>query len=400
MAGRVSLDSPITVFIGGLTPNTTLKQVSTFVGQFCSGAEVSFPTRKNALKCRGFAFVRVQTMEDAERLLAQVSFIDGSKVRCQLALDPQAKQDYEKNLQQRKIYIGDLPDELDVDRLSARLATFGTLNSCYKLPKSSKGLCSALAEFSDPEAAIKVVRAGLKVDGVRLQVNFYVRNHKQTKAVSTSPESPTNLHNNNSSTFYGATVHDPSMISHKRNYEADFNNEEPQSGDMSRSVRNEIEGSSLNYRFRVATGGHRLLGCCKLKTAAGSVILKQSRHSLQLTGEPTSGGPRGVNRIPHDKPTWTYGGPTTPFQSRVSQAVQKTQCDDLQGISANITTASPSPGKKSKRNFNEAAFNFQLKEVPFTRERRNDEPVELVESTRGAIVPEYSFYNKPRFPMK
>lgn len=173
MAASESTGEIMTIFIGGLPGQTTKVDVMCFVQKFCPVLGISLPRKSGTDKCKGYAFVKVNSGPNLERLLSNHNIINGRRVDCQLALNKSDKIAYLADLQQRKLFISGISPDADIHALVSALSAYGPLRNCYRLKPRKKDKGLAFAEFTNPEAALAVINGGLLIEGKIAKVSFY-----------------------------------------------------------------------------------------------------------------------------------------------------------------------------------------------------------------------------------
>lgn len=105
------------LFVGGLPATTTEAEVHRYFGRFAQVAKVEIVRHRKAKISKGYAYVKLERGEEAQRILAATHYIEGRKVDCQLAANRKEKKGCKEDQNKRMVYIKNLPEDLTSDQL-------------------------------------------------------------------------------------------------------------------------------------------------------------------------------------------------------------------------------------------------------------------------------------------
>lgn len=168
-----SKPSDVSLFIGGLSKETSIEEIISYVEQYTKVTYFHFPRHKVTGKPVGYAFVRVSDARAAQWLIQRTNKIGSRVVDIQQAIDKDEKEFYQQDLLKRKIFIAGIKHYVDFTHIERELSTFGALKIFYRIETSHKNRGLAFAEFFDPSPAERVVSQGLFVDGCQLRVSYF-----------------------------------------------------------------------------------------------------------------------------------------------------------------------------------------------------------------------------------
>lgn len=175
-----SMDNIVSIFIGGLALEISEKDVFDYLSPLCRVVEVSLPVSKDTSKKMGFAFVKLLgSTETITNILSSAHNIRGRWVEFQMTVDPEDKDNYLKDLRARKIFLSNLPKDIEPSDIVKRLNRFGEVRNCYKLQSHNKKTDLAYAEMHDPEVCTLLIQHGLDIDGALVKISAY-RPRRQT----------------------------------------------------------------------------------------------------------------------------------------------------------------------------------------------------------------------------
>ncbi len=110
------------LFIGGLSWNTTEQALSQYLATVAPVVAVKIPTDKLNGKSRGFAFVEMQSVEDAQSVIATLNNteLDGRMLRIDMARE-------ETETEPCKLYVAGIADSVTEDILRDHLSSAGSI---------------------------------------------------------------------------------------------------------------------------------------------------------------------------------------------------------------------------------------------------------------------------------
>ncbi|MBM3231527.1 hypothetical protein FJZ28_04365 [Candidatus Peregrinibacteria bacterium] len=109
------------LFVGGLSWNTTEQALSQHLSMVAPVISVKIPTDKLSGKSRGFAFVDMQSAEDAQKVIAELNEreLDGRSLRINVAR--------EEDTEPCKLYVAGLADSVTEESLKQCLSDSGSV---------------------------------------------------------------------------------------------------------------------------------------------------------------------------------------------------------------------------------------------------------------------------------
>ncbi|MBM3227867.1 hypothetical protein FJZ27_03340 [Candidatus Peribacteria bacterium] len=109
------------LFVGGISWNTTEQALSEYLSTVAPVLSVKIPTDKMSGKSRGFAFVEMQSAEDAQKVIAELneSELDGRYLRINIAR--------EEDTEPCKLYVAGLADSVTDETLKQYLSEGGSV---------------------------------------------------------------------------------------------------------------------------------------------------------------------------------------------------------------------------------------------------------------------------------
>lgn len=167
------LQGSVSLFIGGLSKETSLREIIEYVEKFSPVLNIHMPVHKVTGQPVGYAFVRLGDPQAAARLVAQANHIGNRTVDVQYAIEKEKKEDYKLDLLKRKIFIAGIKHFVKFEHIKAALETHGSLKLFYRIETSHRNRGLAFAEFQESGAAESVVAQGLFVDGCQLRVSYF-----------------------------------------------------------------------------------------------------------------------------------------------------------------------------------------------------------------------------------
>lgn len=261
----------ISLFIGGLSGDTTEQSIVLAMDSLgCSVLEVSLPLLLKSGRSKGFAFVKVRNELDANLILQSGLTIKGRRVDCQIAVNPENKQEYQESLTRRKIFIGNLPSTIQQKRIQVELSSLGQLRQSYFLTSKNGLSLYCLAEFFEPSVAQLLVKSGLNIDGLLLPVSFYRPKHLRSQKLS--PSASINVSNGPISEpeyllGYTLSLKETILLRQKLQSENDASHR-------------------ANYRFAVRASADKLVSYKKVSLSSGIVYVSAAKQAVCKTTIP------------------------------------------------------------------------------------------------------------------
>lgn len=172
--GRYWTPQPLTtLFIGGLSQDTTERDIVKYVEQFCPVLGINMPTHKTNRKHASYAFVDIASSVAARNIIKSVNIIKDRQVDCQEAVEKKNKELYKEDLVSRKVFIAGIKSYVNFKNVVRELEVFGDLKKCYRIKSSHINRGLAFAEFFNSESAANLVATRFEVDGCRLRISYF-----------------------------------------------------------------------------------------------------------------------------------------------------------------------------------------------------------------------------------
>lgn len=177
------------LFVGGLAWESTEESLRDYFEQFGPVESINLKRNKeDQSKHRGFAFVKFQYAEDADKVLNQreAHIVDGSKIdpksACPIGIKPEQRT--------KKIFVGGLQAETTDEKLKEYFSEFGQIlnNIEYAVDhntKKKRGFC--FIEFASESTVDKIVKAKYHtVAGKRLETKRALSKQQQQEMAEAS----------------------------------------------------------------------------------------------------------------------------------------------------------------------------------------------------------------------
>ncbi|GAX10717.1 hypothetical protein FisN_14Lh233 [Fistulifera solaris] len=170
-----------TIFVGNLPSDSTQEGLEALFSQHGSVSSVNVPTNRETGQVRGFAFVDMSTADGMQAAIDALNGEDfhGNELRVSESVPKdQLKKKDNKNKDvmagYKKIYVGNLPYDIDRDELSEFFSVYGDLQDIY-IPTNAdtgSGRGFAFLTFKEEDANRAVSDAnGKELNGRPLVVN-------------------------------------------------------------------------------------------------------------------------------------------------------------------------------------------------------------------------------------
>ena len=206
-------DESNTLFVGNLPFDTDEEKLNeVFAGMKDSIESISIPSDKNTGRFRGFAFLKMNSMEACEKAIAQFheSEVDGRRIRVNVSLSKEAlakKNQNSKNKSEeglKKLYVGNLPFEISNDELRSLFEKHGTILETYipvdTTTGNGRGFGFVTVKEEDYENVLSATN-GMEVDGRTIVVSEPLPPGQKPKRNNTRSSNRTKLYVGNLS-FY------------------------------------------------------------------------------------------------------------------------------------------------------------------------------------------------------
>lgn len=272
---------PTSLFIGGLSKETSLREIIEYVEQFGSVVNIHMPLHKVTGKPVGYAFVQLADPQLATWLVNRANKISGRIVDIQFAIEREEKETYKLDLLRRKIFIAGIKHFVRFDHIQEALQEYGHLKIFYRIETSHKNRGLAFAEYFESDSAERVVSQGLIVDGCPLRVSYF--RPKPESDLSVDPHLGTDRRR-------PSGPQDSPILGRSNPISSEnLTNRPSQEACQSHKVREELSnvpesGPPLigenNYTFRIAVNGHLQQTAKKIKVKGAMLYLKSDASFL------------------------------------------------------------------------------------------------------------------------
>lgn len=150
-----------TVFVGGIPKSVDFNLAYSFMKTHIKKGNINIIT-DSKLKCRGFAFVTFDTLDDAHIFLDKEIKFNDKNLDCKLSMD---HNDYIATClisirEPKKIFIDQIPQKINKSQLSNLVKPFGEIDEVILIEKSKKPTNFAYITFTDTESAQNAVKKG------------------------------------------------------------------------------------------------------------------------------------------------------------------------------------------------------------------------------------------------
>ncbi|GAX22600.1 hypothetical protein FisN_14Hh233 [Fistulifera solaris] len=199
----VSTEERFTIFVGNIPSDSTQEGLEALFSQHGSVSSVNVPTNRETGQVRGFAFVDMSTADGMQAAIDALNGEDfhGNELRVSESVPKdQLKKKDNKNKGvvmegYKKLYVGNLPYDIDRDELSEFFSTYGDLQDIY-IPTnadtgSGRGFAFLTLKEEDANRAVSEAN-GKEFNGRPLVVN-------EPLQAGERPARPTRNNNNNNS---------------------------------------------------------------------------------------------------------------------------------------------------------------------------------------------------------
>lgn len=149
------------LFVGGIPALLSEQSIFDYFSKFGQVIKVRVMKEKKTKEPKGYAYVTMADYRIVDKILDLSHVIENRKVDCQLASRKGEKKIWKDEQKKRRVFVTNLPSDIDGDRLQQLFASFGPIRNSYVISdyetRESKGY--GYVEFLDPQDVIKVLIA-------------------------------------------------------------------------------------------------------------------------------------------------------------------------------------------------------------------------------------------------
>jgi len=150
------------LFIGGLTVDTTQKDLHDYFSRYGKIKNIKLIRDKATNQSKCFAFLRFASRKSVNKFVDANDdpVIKGKRVDCQIARAKTEKNDYEKEMRAKKVFVGKLLSDTTDHDLHQHFSQFGSLETAYTINDYSNEECKGFGFviFQDSKIADKVIK--------------------------------------------------------------------------------------------------------------------------------------------------------------------------------------------------------------------------------------------------
>lgn len=198
-SGYPSNNNETRIFVHGLHPFTSSKDLTEAFKPFCTITDLVFKKNPVTGKHRGYAFFTVPSESAAQNLINSEHVIHGRRVHCDLRHSCQATQ--LKN-QKKRVFIGGIPKNVSDNNLTEFFARFGKVRAAYAIKSLSgeRKNYGYVDFFSEKSAQDAVKNSPVFIKNRKVDIRPYKKRgkNKGTKQVDEKQYRGRELNNNNS----------------------------------------------------------------------------------------------------------------------------------------------------------------------------------------------------------
>ena len=164
-SGASSYAASVKLFVGGISWDTTTNTLTEYFERFGSIEEASLMRDRKTGQPRGFAFISMSNLADAEEILAVKHQIDGRHVDVKPALPKGTAQTgveggYEHMVHQQKLFVAGLSQTTEASDLSSAFSSFGKVRDARimldRVSSTSRGF--GFVEFEDSSVVLRLLK--------------------------------------------------------------------------------------------------------------------------------------------------------------------------------------------------------------------------------------------------
>lgn len=149
------------LFVGGIPALLSEQSIFDYFSTFGQVIKVRIMKEKKTKEPKGYAYVTMADYRIVDKILDLSHVIENRKVDCQLASRKGEKKIWKDEQKKRRVFVTNLPSDVDGDRLQQLFASFGPIRNSYVISdyetRESKGY--GYVEFLDPQDVTKVLIA-------------------------------------------------------------------------------------------------------------------------------------------------------------------------------------------------------------------------------------------------
>ena len=163
----------IALFIGGISINETEKDVLSVLEKIAKISYLKLIRKKGCTENKGFGFIHVSSMEEAEKINNSDIIINGKRAETYIAKSRREARNRVFSERNKKLFVGGLNPNTESKKLKELFQEFGSLLRAYVITDSTtkKSRCFGFLEFSDDSSAEKVLeKKNFKLDGHVIEV--------------------------------------------------------------------------------------------------------------------------------------------------------------------------------------------------------------------------------------
>lgn len=175
------MDTRKILFVGGIPVTMTEETLQAHFEQFCRVNRVRVMREKKTLESKGYAFVTVFTSADAATVASRTHIIGDRKVDVQIASRKNEKKDWKADQKKRKVFVINLPENLDGESLALRFSQFGEVRNAYIIfdYETKKSKSYGYVEFMSQTVASRLVNTTVTINDKDVSVLPYIGRHEQ-----------------------------------------------------------------------------------------------------------------------------------------------------------------------------------------------------------------------------
>lgn len=121
-------EQEVELFVHGMHPRTTKKDIREYFSQFANIRGIKFKTKFG--KHKGYAFLKIVGHETAKKIISKRHFLNGRWISCELKY---TKKEEELKNKQKRVFIAGLPWNAKDEELTAFFEKFGPVKAAYSI---------------------------------------------------------------------------------------------------------------------------------------------------------------------------------------------------------------------------------------------------------------------------
>lgn len=191
------------VYIGCLPASCTSEQLRTFFEQFGKILEVRIVKKSNKL-CAGNGVLTCADRPSFDRILSEKEYtFNGRTIFCGKLLSGEELQVKNKELSLRRVFVSNLPSELEDQQLELAMARFGEVQNAYRIKslKKEKRPFGFVTFLTSQAAAAAVSKGQIQIKNHVVYIAEFKKNERQKVAMSdkSTPVTKSTAHKENGS---------------------------------------------------------------------------------------------------------------------------------------------------------------------------------------------------------